>query len=36
MIEVLSGTCHDREASPPEATTASLVNITVTRAVRPA
>jgi hypothetical protein len=36
MIEVIRGTFHDREAPPPEATTASLVNVTVTRAARPA
>jgi hypothetical protein len=36
MIEVLKGTFHDREAPPPEATMASLVNVTVTWAARPA
>jgi hypothetical protein len=36
MIEVLKGTFHHREAPPPEATTASVGNVTVTRAARPA
>jgi hypothetical protein len=35
MIQVRRRTFHDREA-PPEATTALLVNVTVTRATRPA
>jgi hypothetical protein len=36
MIEVLKGTFHNWEAPPPGATTASLGNVTVTRAARPA
>jgi hypothetical protein len=36
MIQVRSGTFHDREAPPPEATTAPLVHVTAMRAAHPA